>query len=196
MKNLIISITLIVSLGSCNSDVKNEKAPENNDTIINETESTTNNELNENIYSNEKMNISFNYPGSWEVRTDTVNNILYILSPYQGGDDFQEMMNVVVGGTQGLNLDEFLSVNLVAVEDVFEELSLSEIPSDYEINSRLFKKVKYNYVSEGGGYPLTAGLFVTHANNKSYIINCSALQNTYDQYQEEFMSVVNSIEIK
>ncbi|MEN8928645.1 MAG: PsbP-related protein [Flavobacteriales bacterium] len=190
MKNLIILVLLVSFIFSCSSSDKPV------DELTAQDEKSTNNGLNANIYSNEQMNISFNYPDSWEVRTDTVNGILYILSSFKEGDDFQEMMNVVVGGTQGLNLEEFLSINLVAVEDMFEELVLTEEPTVYEINDREFKKVKYNYVSEGGGYPLTAGLFVTHANNKSYIINCSALQNTFDQYQEEFMSVVNSIQIK
>lgn len=173
MKNILTSIIILSLIGSCGINNKSES-----------------------VYTNDKMNISFNYPKNWEVRTDSINNILYILSPYQEGDEFQEMMNVVVGGTHGLNLDDFLSVNLASVEDVFDELNLTEEPTNVTINNRLFKKVSYNYVSEGGGYPLTAGLYVTLANEKSYIINCSALQNTYDQYRTQFMEVINSIEIE
>jgi hypothetical protein len=148
----------------------------------------------ESVFSNDELNISFSYPKSWEVQTDSLNRILYILSPTDSSDLFQEMMNIVVGNTENLSLEEFFTLNLKAVEGMFDELDRTEDPGEVSINDRIFKRVKFNYVFES--YPLTASLFVTHNDQTSYVVNCSALQNTFDKYQDQFMSVVNSIEIK
>lgn len=144
-------------------------------------------------YHNTDFNISLNKPEKWEITADSINNILHIISPLEEEDEFQEMINVVKGKTLGLSLDDFFEKNLKAVEGMFEELNQTQSPTLTTINGRTFKKVKYNYVFQG--YPLTADLFVTLTEDASYVINCSALQNTYDNFQEKFESVINSIEI-
>lgn len=190
MKNLIAPFILFIVFVSCESSPVKKTLLIDYETI----EQNYNKELNENIFSNDELNISFSYPKSWEVQTDSHNRILYVLSPSDSSDLFQEMMNIVVGNTESLNLEEFFSLNLKAVEGVFDELDRTEDPSQVSINDRVFKRVKFNYVFEG--YPLTANLFVTHNEQTSYVVNCSALQSTFDQYQNQFMIVVNSIEIK
>ena len=190
MKNLIAPFILFTLFVSCESTPVKKTISEDSEVI----EQSFNNELNESIFSNDELNISFSYPKSWEVQTDSHNRILYILSPTDSSDLFQEMMNIVVGNTEGLGLEEFFTMNLKAVEGVFDELDRTEDPGEVSINDKVFKRVKFNYVFEG--YPLTANLFVTHNEQTSYVVNCSALQNTFDQYQDQFMVVVNSIEIK
>jgi hypothetical protein len=179
MKNLIAPLIFLTILISCETTTEKKSIRDSSE----DKELITNNELHENI----------NYPKSWEIQTDTMNRILYILSPTDSNDLFQEMMNIVIGETNGLSLKEFFSMNLNAVEEMFDELDRTEDPSEITIINRVFKTVKFNYVFES--YPLTANLFVTHKDETSYVVNCSALQNTFDKYQDQFMSVVNSIEI-
>lgn len=186
MKYIFPLITIVLLLISCEPSIENKNNIQN-------TNVSSNNELNENIYSNKTMNISFSYPKSWEIQTDTINNILYILSPTDSNDLFQEMMNIVVGSTEKLSLNEFFDMNLNAVNGMFDELDRTEEPGELTINDRVFKSVKFNYVFES--YPLTANLFVTLNEQTSYVINCSTLQNTFDKYNEQFMSVIHSIEI-
>ncbi|MDB4088420.1 hypothetical protein N9544_02235 [Flavobacteriales bacterium] len=190
MKNIIAPFLFLTLLISCETNTEKKSLTDNSEI----KELSSNNELNENIYTNDDLNISFSYPKSWEIQTDTMNGILYILSPTDSSDLFQEMMNIVIGNTNGLSLEEFFSMNLNAVEGMFDELDRTEDPSEISINNKVFKQVKFNYVFES--YPLTANLFVTHKDETSYVVNCSALQNTFDKYQDQFMSVVNSIEIK
>lgn len=189
MKNLIAPLIFLTILISCETTTEKKSIRDSSE----DKELITNNKLHENIYSNDALNISFNYPKSWEIQTDTINRILYILSPTDSNDLFQEMMNIVIGETNGLSLKEFFSMNLNAVEEMFDKLDRTEDPGEITIINRVFKTVKFNYIFES--YPLTANLFVTHKDETSYVVNCSALQNTFDEYQDQFMSVVNSIEI-
>ena len=95
-------------------------------------------ELKETVFSNDELNISFKYPKSWEVQTDSLNRILYILSPTDSNDLFQEMMNIVVGNTENLSLEEFFTLNLKAVEGMFDELDRTEDPGEMTISDRVF----------------------------------------------------------
>ena len=191
MKNIIALIILVVLLGSCNNDAKIVSSPE---TQKQSSTKISNNEINENVFSNEALNLSFSYPKNWEVQTDTINKVVYIMSNSSSDDGFKEMINIMIGDSKELNLDDFFSLNMTVIDETFEELSITEDPADVKINDRDYKNVKYNYVVQG--YPLTNHIFVTMRESEVYIVSCSALQNTYDQYQDQFMSVVNSIEIK
>ena len=187
MRNLITPFITLVLLGSCSLDTKKVEISDNKQTI-------SNNEINENVFSNESLNLSFSFPKNWEVQTDTVNKVVYIMSNSSSEDGFKEMINIMIGDSKELSLDDFFSLNMTVIDETFEELSITEDPADVKINDRDYKKVKYNYVVQG--YPLTNNIFVTMRNSEVYIVSCSSLQNTYDQYQDQFMSVVNSIEIK
>ena len=94
MKNIIASIILVVLLGSCNNDAKIVSSPE---TQKQSSTKISNNEINENVFSNEALNLSFSYPKNWEVQTDTINKVVYIMSNSSSDDGFKEMINIMIG---------------------------------------------------------------------------------------------------
>lgn len=144
-----------------------------------------------NNYNNEKFNFSLNYPENWEVSEDTLSNLVYILTPSSSADEFQEMINIVIGSSSDLTLEEFFERNNSIVQNSFEELIQLENATVLNINGVDFKTVKYNYTFMG--YKLTAKIYVALKGENSYIINCSALQNTFEAYEEDFEKVVNSM---
>ncbi len=190
MKNLLTPFLIFSLLISCKPEIKQKETAVAEEIV----ELSSNNEINENIYSNELLNLSFSYPKNWEVQSDTINKVVYIMSNSSSDDGFKEMINIMVGDSKGLSLDDFFSLNMTVIDETFDELSISDGPGETEINGREFKKVKYNYIVQG--YPLTNHIFVTNRDSSVYIVSCSALQNTFDQYQDQFMSIVNSIEIR
>ncbi len=183
----LLSISLILVLISCGNQIKEEK---NSKEIV---ESSSKNQRSKNIFSSSYFPISLSVPNNWEIMNDTNLNMIHVLSPTSDQDFFQEMVNIVVGGTNGKDLDTFFEGNLNMIQGMFEELDQTEEPNYQEINGVQFKKVRYNYLFEG--LPLTAQLYVTIKGDNSFIINCSALQNTFDSFEEEFMSIINSIAI-
>ena len=183
----IVSISLIAVLISCGNKIEEEKK-------IKETiESRSENQMNKNLFSSDYFPVSFSFPSNWEIMNDTTLNMVHVLSPTSDQDFFQEMVNIVVGGTNGKDLDAFFEGNLRMIQGMFEELEQTEEPNYQEINGVQFKKVRYNYLFEG--LPLTAQLYVTIKADNSFIINCSALQNTFDSFEEEFISIIHSIAI-
>ena len=138
--------------------------------------------------------VEIDLPLGWELAKDEQLKVLHILSPTDELDEFQEMVNIVVGATSDRELDEFFELNLKMIQGMFEELNQTEKPSYETINGVKYKKVRYNYLF--AGLPLTAQLYVTIKDDKSFIVNCSALQNTFDDYAKEFENIVNSLEIK
>ena len=181
------TILLLISFGflfSCSRDNKEKK-----EISSVQTESSDHN-LNKNIFVSEWFPVSIVFPQGWEAIEDTNLSMIYIMSPTTKNDNFQEMVNIVVGGTNGKELDSFFDGNLNMIRGMFEELVQTQKPSYQTINGIKFKKVRYNYLIEG--LPLTAHLYVTIKDDLSYIINCSALQNTFDEFEKEFSKIVNS----
>ena len=187
MNKLLTFTLLLLILGSC----KNE----NSVIQIEETTAPANSEnlLNKNMFFSDFFPISLSFPKNWEIMNDTTLNMIHVLSPTNENDFFQEMVNIVVGGTNGKDLDTFFEGNLKMIQGMFEELQQTEEPNYQEINGVQFKKVRYNYLFEG--LPLTAQLYVTIKGENSFIINCSALQSTFDTYQQEFTSIIHSLTI-
>lgn len=188
MKKFLVIVAVCLVVFSCK-----ESNNEENTVVAEKNEETQNTEnlLNKHIFRSETFPISLNFPNKWEIMHDTNLSMIHVLSPTDPKDNFQEMVNIVVGGTNGKDLDTFFEGNLAMISGMFEELEQTEEPSYQTINAVQFKKVRYNYLFEG--LPLTAQLYVTIQGENSYIINCSALQNTFDDYQEEFVSIVHSI---
>lgn len=187
MKKILPFILIVVSLVSCENETSMEKTSQEPTNISSE------NQMNKNMFVSEFFPVSLSFPDKWEIMNDTNLNMIHVLSPTSVEDFFQEMVNIVVGGTNSKDLDTFFEGNLKMIQGMFEELEQTEEPNYQEINGVRFKKVRYNYLFEG--LPLTAQLYVTINGDNSFIINCSALQNTFDQYQEEFTSIVNSLTI-
>lgn len=153
------------------------------------------NSSNENIHAMEKdFPVLAALPPGWEFSYFTEMGMMHVLSPTDSLDNFREMVNIVVGGTRGNDLDSFFDGNLKMLQVIFEELNQTEKPDYQTINGVEFKKVRYNYLVDG--LPLTAQLFVTIQDSTSFIINCSALQNTFDTYAQDFEKIVNSVVIK
>ena len=82
-------------------------------------------------FYHEDFNIAMYKPDGWEISIDSINNVLHVVSPLTEGDDFQEMINVVKGKTQGLTLTDFFQKNLNVVQEMFEELDQTE-PSCFD----------------------------------------------------------------
>jgi len=180
MKKIFPFVLIVLVLVSCENETNSEPINVSSE-----------NQLNKNMFVSEFFPVSLSFPAKWEIMTDTNLNMIHVLSPTSDEDFFQEMVNIVVGGTNGKDLDTFFDGNLKMIQGMFEELEQTEEPNYKEINGVQFKKVRYNYLFEG--LPLTAQLYVTTKGSKSFIINCSALQNTFDEYQEEFVSIINSL---
>ncbi|MGB1039440.1 MAG: PsbP-related protein [Flavobacteriales bacterium] len=191
MKKLIAFIAISVFVIGCGDSESSSTI--HNDTSI-ENQENSYNRLNKNVYQSDSLGIKFNYPENWNVAEGTFIGILNVESPKSSETDFQEIVSIVVGGTSDKGLDEFFDDNLAFIQGMFVDLDQTEEPENIVINSNTFKKVRYNYLADG--FPLTAQLFVTIKEGNSYIINCSALQNTFDTYAEEFTSIVNSIIIQ
>lgn len=191
MKKLLSFLTAILFLAACEPENSTQTVTENPEK---EVMSPSENQLNKNFFKSETFPISFNFPPNWEIMEDTNMSMIHVISPTNETDNFQEMVNIVIGGTRGKDLDAFFDGNLYMIQNMFAELNQTEEQSYQTINEVKFKKVRYNYLIEG--LPLTAQLYVTIQNNTSYIINCSALQNTFDEYQEEFTSIMNSLAIR
>jgi len=186
MKQTILILLTFTLLLSCGNET------EGNETIK-KVEATTP-ELAVVLEENNLFPVEIDLPLGWELAKDEQLRVLHILSPTNEQDEFQEMVNIVVGTTSDKELDEFFDLNLKVIQGMFEELNQTEKPSYQTINEIKYKKVRYNYLF--AGLPLTAQLYVTIKDDKSFIINCSALQNTFDEYAKEFDEIVNSLEIK
>ncbi len=187
MKKILYIFLSVFLVLSCEENKETEK------TIKPVQTENSDNAMNQQVFVSEWFPVSVSFPKGWEAVEDTTLSMIYIMTPTDESDNFQEMVNIVVGGTNGKELDAFFDGNLKMIQGMFEELNQTEQPSYQIINGVKFKKVRYNYLIEG--LPLTAQLYVTIKDDLSYIINCSALQNTFDEFEEGFSSIVSSFSI-
>ena len=192
MKKLILLLTAILFLISCKPETSVSDVFIGEDSKANEKEKISQVKL-ENSYLNKRFNFTLNYPNNWEISEDTLSNLVYILTPSDTADEFQEMINVVIGSSSNLTLEEFFDRNNSIVQNSFEELIQLENATMLSINGVDFKTVKYNYIF--AGYKLTAKIYVALKGENSYIINCSALQNTFETHEENFKKTVTSIKL-
>lgn len=186
MKHTILILLTFAVLFSCGEETEVKETKNSIDKSIPESAIIPEN--------NNSFPVEIDLPLGWELANDDQLQVLHVLSPTDELDEFQEMVNIVVGTTSGKELDEFFDLNLKMIQGMFDELNQTEKPSYETINGIKFKKVRYNYLF--AGLPLTAQLYVTIKDDESFIINCSALQNTFDDYAQEFDEIVNSLEIK
>ena len=179
---IYLSVFLILSCGGDNGRRK----------IIDPVQTeTSENEFNQQIFASEWFPVSLSYPKGWEAVEDTNLSMIYIMSPTDTNEMYQEKVHIVVAESSGKSLDDFFEINLKYIQQLFDDLAQTQPPSYQNINGLKYKKVRYNYLIEG--LPLTAQLYVTKKSGLTYIVNCSALQTTFDDYHEEFESVISSL---
>jgi len=183
MKKLLLNIIFAVFLFSCSGTDKT------NAQSIEKIISTV-----ENNYQNQEFRFSLNCPETWDILEDSLSSLVYLLTPTDSLDSFQEMINVVIGSSEGKTLEQFFKLNDTIVQKSFDELIQLENAKTININGVDFKTVKYNYTF--GGYKLTAKIYVALKGDFSYILNCSALQSTFPDFENEFKNIVRSFKIK
>jgi predicted Zn-dependent protease len=136
-------------------------------------------------------NISFNYPGGWEIaNTTSPNSIVAVADP-----------NTVQNGTP-------TTLVLIQKPDVAKGIDINNV---YTTNyATFFNKTVYKQVSEGnitvGGSNALENIYKTNStndqkqyravwlisNNNIYVILCVAKQSDFDSQQTNFNLIINS----
>ena len=143
-------------------------------------------------FKSDLFKFSLEHPVNWEILTEEESNIIHVYTPEDSlNDGFREMINIVIGSSEGITLDDFFDRNSKIIQNSFDELEEIEKANLIKVNDIDFKTIMYNYTFSG--YKLSAKIYVAFHKDKSYIINCSALQDTFENYKIDFEEIVKSI---
>ncbi len=138
---------------------------------------------------------SISAPDGW-IKKDTMvsgEKLTTLTSKLEGaGDNFKENVNVNTGQAPGFDLNAFVEANRT---NLLKEIPGVEIVTEGEttISGMPAKWIVYSFSSSG--YDLKNTAYMILKNDVGYVITCTALKTTFDKYQQDFKTCVNSFTI-
>ena len=183
--SLIIVLLFVVS---CSNSVKQETNSKKN----NKEES---NNINSEVYFNDSLNVSFIKIQDWDIMENFHDVPVFCLSPLKNKQDFyQENITIISEDIHGYNLNEYYNNNLKGLQSFLTDFKIINEENWTNQNGHQFKKLIYTNNSQG--YTFKVLVLFTSAKEKGYVVNCTALLNTFNEYLDDFNVITKSFKIK
>lgn len=146
-------------------------------------------------YYNDDLNISVKNLKDWEIKENYQDIPVFFMSPTEGEEDtFQENINMVSENAPGYSLKEYYDANIAGINQYLIGFEIIKDAVDIKINNHDFKKMVYKHNSQG--YDFKVLVFFTVKGGKGYVINCTALNNTFDEYYSDFNKLAESFKFE
>jgi hypothetical protein len=176
-----------IAVSSCKSNQK-----KGNDSVATDTAKMAEDHADNNAGSG---GYSIMAPAGWEKKDTTISDSPFttIKSPLEGdNDNFRENLTVTTENTQGADLTAYVDLSRA---NLLKQYPSAEILTDGEttINGVPAKWLVYSF--NYSGYDLKNTVYIMVKNGMSYVVTCTALKNTFDKYQADFKTCVNSFKI-
>lgn len=158
-------------------------------------------------YINNDLGVSFQYPATWKVITDTEGKVIpepeiLIIDPNTVESDFAANINFII--QQSLLLAPSAAEQAESTEEFFELLGQSSGIKDFQ--SLGFEPVKIG-LSEAGiltmeytvsqnNLRVRAKQLMVPAGQRTFFITCTALVETWDNYEQVFDQVLKSFQFE
>ncbi len=142
-------------------------------------------------YYNDDLSISVKNNDGWEIKENYENIPVFFMSPLDGDADmFQENINMVNESAPGYSLSQYYDANLKNINLYLQGFEVVEEPVNLEINGETFKKMAYKHSSQG--IDLKVLVYFAVKGGKGYVINCTALTSTFEDFRPQFEALANS----
>jgi hypothetical protein len=140
-------------------------------------------------------NFDVSTPKGWD-RLDTTQmgmKIIYLLSPQDGArDNFKENINIVTEKTNGMSLDNYLTLSKTNMQKVLTAFKEVEV-SDQTIDGLPGKVMQYEH--EYSGIPLDVKVYAVIKDGVAYLINCTVPRGKLGDWMKQIDEVVESFKI-
>jgi hypothetical protein len=141
-------------------------------------------------YQNEEHGFSLYYPEDWE-QTYAAGTTVAFASP--DVDEFRENVNVVVESCGDMGLEEYVAANKQSMPQIIPGARISN-EKPVEVHGREGYEWILRFSTQGFDLKDKQVCFVAHG--KGYVLTCTALESTYDQYADTFHEMVYSFVIE
>lgn len=185
MKTLYI-ITVFLFIISCTGSTKQE---------LSDTEKAKSNTIVSEIYYNDTLNISFIKLQNWNIMENFHDVPVFCLSPRKNDQDFyQENITLVSENINNYNINEYYNSNIKGLQSFLNDFKIIHKGDWNNENGAHFKKLIYTTNSQG--YTFKVLVFFTILKDKGYVVNCTALLNTFDEYEDDFNIFIESFKFE
>jgi hypothetical protein len=134
-------------------------------------------------------------PEGWRKQDTLISGSMFttVSSPLENaGDNFRENVNVVTENSQGYGYKEYTTAS---IRNMSDKIPGVKVISEEETKVDEEPAMAVIYTFPYSGFDLKNTAYITVKNNTGYIITCTALVNTFDRYQPEFLSCLKSFHI-
>lgn len=138
---------------------------------------------------------SITAPDGWSKKDTIISGakLTTISSPDDGnGDKFKENVNVVTESAKGYDLKAYVTSNRTSMSGQIASIQfLSDIEGTVGSEPAEVLLYSFNY----SGYDLKNTAYFIVKNDIGYVITCTALKTTFDRFQKDFKTIVDSFKI-
>lgn len=198
----IISIALlfvIIALSSCgtktDTEVSENTQAESSTSQVEENTETNSNPNGLASYTAEWL-VSISYPEDWIIQEGFMGTVFVAASPVQDvNDNFSESINFLTQSFSDVNaadMDEYLAFNLEQMEVLFTDF---EVVWEEAVNIAGLDGKKVTYQFAQWELLLNTTQYMLDNNSTAYIFTITHLQESPDLFEEEFNTILNSIQI-
>ena len=164
-------VMLALLLGACDDDDEGNMTPETGEIAVNMI-----------------------FPTDWDRAENFTEQVALVgYSPLEGPNDpFQENVNIVTERADGFALDTYYEATLEALTFLNDYRLLSS--KDTVVNSYEAKKIIFTASSNAGQFQFMD--FIFYQQDHGIVITCTARQDTFADYEAEFLQIVGTFEVQ
>lgn len=146
-------------------------------------------------YYNNDLNISIKNTKDWEAHENYQGIPVFFMSPIENeNDSFRENITIVSENAPSYSLTQYYQDNIKGIDKYLIDFKILEEVADIKINGNNFKKVTYEHYSQNTD--LNVLVYFTVKKEKGYVISCTALDNTFDDYKKDFETLAESFKFE
>ena len=143
------------------------------------------------VFSEDSMvvrceNISIEAPLGWLVQYTKSPNLLFMYSPLENNDSFQENMNIAVEilPTE-YSIFEYMNASLETIKSIYSNLEIIERLSNYYVISGIVsgtsvQQIQYFFIKD----------------KVAYILTFSSNPQNFERYRKDFLYIANTFKIE
>ena len=141
-------------------------------------------------YYDDKEDFSIRFPDDWEVVEEFMGTRVFGRSPQSGADDqFQENVNVVVEKVGSVTLEEYDKISMANVARIVTDYRLID-SGPTTLGGEPGRRMVMSH--RMGQYSIMASCHFAVKDGRAYVVTCTALEDTYDQFAPKFDDIVKT----
>ncbi len=130
-------------------------------------------------------NVSVEAPLGWLAQYTRTPNLLFLYSPLEENDTFQENMNVTVEQLpRAYSVEEYMDASMGQLKRIYSDLKVNETSDNRHIISGVVS-----------GIPVKQLQYFFVQDEVAYVLTFSSNQENFDRYYEDFELIADSFKI-